>query len=58
MDRNTVSAGIHSSAEAIIKSDFSKAEKAIVNYWSTEWLITSAGSRTTPGRSDFRFFLK
>ena len=57
MDRNIIRAGIHTSAQAIIESDFSKAEKAIVNYWSTEWLITSAGKRTTPGRSDFKFFL-
>ena len=57
MEREIVVAGIHSSASDIIERDLSKAEKAIVDFWSAEWLITSAGKRTTPGRSDFKFFL-
>ena len=57
MESAMVVAGIHPSASEIIEREFSKAEKAIVNYWSAEWLITSAGKRTTPGRSDFKFFL-
>lgn len=57
MEKDLIQPGIHSSAESIIEHDFSKTEKAIVKYWSRDWLITSAGKRTTPGRSDFKFFL-
>ena len=57
MDKDIVQPGIHSSAEPIIECDFSKAEKEIVKFWARDWLITSAGKRTTPGRSDFKFFL-
>ena len=57
MSKDLVQPGLHSSAESIIKNDFTKADKEIVRYWSNQWYITSAGKRTTPGRSDFRFFL-
>ena len=57
MDRDMVRAGIHPTVEGIIENDFSKAEWQIARFWSNEWYITSAGKRTTPGRSDFKFFL-
>ena len=52
-----VKAGIHPSASEIIEKEFSRTEKYIVSYWARDWWITSAGKRTTPGRSDFKFFL-
>lgn len=57
MEKETAKTGIHSSAKEIINTDFSKTEQAIVDYWSKDWLITSAGKRITPGRSEFKFFL-
>lgn len=57
MNRDLVMAGIHPTVEGIIENDFSKAERQIVKLWSSEWYITSAGKRTTSGRSDFKFFL-
>ncbi len=56
MDRDMVRAGIHPTVEGIIENDFSKAERQIARFWSNEWYITSAGKRTTPGRSDFKFW--
>ncbi len=53
----SVREGIHFSAKEIIESDFSKAEVEIVKTWANEWYITNAGKRSTPGRSDFKFFL-
>ena len=57
MDKDIVLPGIHFSAEAIIEAEFSKADKYFARYWAREWYITSAGKRTTPGRSDFKFLL-
>lgn len=54
---NNVKPGIHTSAREIIDNDFSKTEQEIAQYWAREWWITSAGKRTTPGRSDYKFFL-
>ena len=54
---NNVKPGIHTSAKEIIDNDFSKTEQEIAQYWAREWWITSAGKRTTPGRSDYKFFL-
>lgn len=57
MSTSVLQSGIHPSAEENIKTDFSKAEKAIVTFWSKDWFITSAGKRMTPGRSIYKFFL-
>ena len=57
MNNEMVRAGYHQTAKEKIESDFSKAEKKIAEFWAQEWYITSAGKRTTLGRSDFKFFL-
>ncbi len=57
MYQELVREGIHPSAKEIIEKEFSKTENSIIGIWANEWYITSAGKRTTPGRSEFKYFL-
>lgn len=51
-----IQAGIHSSAQVNIESDFSRQEKEIAKKWSELWFITSAGKRSV-NNSDYKFML-
>lgn len=57
MEQRVFSKNINSMAVESIKSTFGSSEKEIVNYWAEQWIITSAGKRTLPPKSEYLFFL-